>query len=243
MMSMWESMGGAGLGLSGATGKPGLQGGRPHLLELVHSLLQLDPHCVLLFPPDRHVEGGENRPGVPPATLAPAPLRPPLGPDQTPGLAPWMGIHGDENTWAASQWAAAAAGWLHTSWQGVSSPTVWPDPLDRVPGTIFKNNCHHFGPLQYPSPRGPSSASCLAGLIPPPPAHTSLPRPPPQPSLPPSVAQIRSPAPARTEQSLLACCPASWVPLKPGKASAGHRRDQELPSSLAGDKVFPHPAP
>lgn len=178
-------------------------------------------------------------------SLLPLQLLPPtpLGLDQTPGLAPWMGIRGDENTWAASQWAAAAAGWLHTSWQGPSSPTVWPDPLDRVPGTIFKNNCHHFGPLQYPSPRGPSSASCLAGLIPRPPAHTSLPRPPPQPSLPPSVAQIRSPAPARTEQSLLACCPASWVPLKPGKASAGHRRDQELPSSLAGDKVFPHPAP
>lgn len=78
MMSMWESMGGAGLGLSGATGKQGLRGGRPHLLELVHSLLQLDSHCVLLFPSDRRGEGGENRPGVPPATSAPAPhpLRP-----------------------------------------------------------------------------------------------------------------------------------------------------------------------
>lgn len=76
MMSMWESMGGAGLGLSGAAGKQGLRGGRPHLLELVHSLLQLDSHCVLLFPSDRRGEGGENRPGVPPATPAPAPPPP-----------------------------------------------------------------------------------------------------------------------------------------------------------------------
>ena len=32
--------------------------GSPHLLELIHSLLQLYPHSVLLFPPGRH--GGQE---------------------------------------------------------------------------------------------------------------------------------------------------------------------------------------
>lgn len=87
------------------------------------------------------------------------------------GLRPQIGLPGWECVEtrmyaAASQWAAAAVGWLHTSWQGLRSPSACPEPPDHGPGTIFKNNCHHFGPLQYPSPRGPSSASCLAGLIP-----------------------------------------------------------------------------
>lgn len=61
------------------------------------------------------------------------------------------------------------------------------------------------------------------------PSPTSCPhqstRSPLQPSLPPSVAQIRSPAPARTEQSLLGCCPASCESIC--RTQAGSRAAQQ----------------
>lgn len=41
-------------------GHSGDGGSSPHLLELVHSLLQLYPHSVLLFPPGRHGGQGES---------------------------------------------------------------------------------------------------------------------------------------------------------------------------------------
>lgn len=80
---------------------------------------------------------------------------------------------------------------------------------------------------------GPNSTSCLAGLIPhllPIPDHQAHPAQCPTFSGTDPVSRLL-PAP---EQSSLACCPASWESFNLGKASAGHRPDQELLRGLVG---------
>lgn len=65
--------GGMGFGVGGWGARA--EGG-PHLLELVHALLQLQPHRVLLFPPaearGRHVGSGSAPPGPAPSCPAQA---------------------------------------------------------------------------------------------------------------------------------------------------------------------------
>lgn len=68
-----------GPGEARAGGAAGWGGSSPHLLELVHSLLQLHPHSVLLFPPGRHGgQGGSLGAGSCPggSPLLTPPLRP-----------------------------------------------------------------------------------------------------------------------------------------------------------------------
>lgn len=141
--------------------------GHPHLLELIHSLLQLYPHCVLLFPPGSHGKG-KRALWVQSPYL---PLQLPVPHLSGSGLSPWVwfprwGGAVGRNVRLARRRPAAAVGRLHAAGPVPSSPAACPEPLGHAPATIFKSNCGCSSPSQCPSRSGPSPTSCLAGLIP-----------------------------------------------------------------------------
>lgn len=113
----------------------------------------------------------------------------------------------DRNVWLAGRQPAAAVGRLHASWPVPSSPAAFPERPGHAPATIFKSNCGCPGPSQGPSHSGPSTAGCLAGLIPhilPAPDHQAHPAQSPTFSSTDPVSRLL-PAPEQSSSSLRPC--------------------------------------
>lgn len=139
-------------------------GCHPHLLELIYTVLQLDPHRVLLFPPDRHGKGRESL-GTEsfPAPMAPCPplwLRP-----QTPVLVPWMGRSRARECLASQLVTNCSCHVALCFLTGVELASCLPGTSG--PHTRSSVWATAEAPVLCGAhPRsGPSSASCLAGLI------------------------------------------------------------------------------
>lgn len=205
--------GGGGGGRVGSRGLRVLGGGAggPHLLQLVHSLLQLYPHSVLLFPPGRHGGQGGNV-GAESHPAPAAPCSPPLwlrplpdsrsGALDAPGL--WAATSGRP---AGGQPQLSGGSTLPGKCESASCLPGTSGTWGRAPGTVFKSNCCHYAPSWRPSPQAPAPPAAWLASSPvlPAPDHQAH-----QPGPPPSVAQIRSPASCLHQtRAPLARCPAS----------------------------------
>lgn len=200
---------GAGSGTEGRHGglRKAQAVGHPHLLELIHPLLQLHPHRVLLFPPGRQEKGDSIGAESFPAPLAPCPHL------SGSGLSPGSGSLDGEKLWTGMS-GRPGGGQLQLS--GGSTPPGQcraPQLPSRnlraayqqlyLRATVAALVLHSARPTQVPAQPAVWLASSPTSC----PHQTTRPT---RPSLPPSAAQIRSPASClHQNRAPLACGPAS----------------------------------
>lgn len=201
---------GAGSGAEGRHGglREAQAVGLPHLLELIHPLLQLHAHRGLLFPPGRQRTKGDGISAE--SFLAPVA---PCSHLSGSGLSPGSGSLGGEELWTGmSGWPGG--GQLQLS--GGSTPpgqcrapqlpsrNVWATHQQLyLRATVAALVLRRARPTQVPAQPAVWLASSPTSC----PHQTTRPT---RPSLPPSAAQIRSPASClHQNRAPLACGPAS----------------------------------